>query len=64
MKNSTKIKNKRKENIIKDNKINYFGCLNNSFQIPETNNKLKLKYSFIENIQVNPSFLEQDHNLH
>ena len=52
MKNSTKIKNKRKENIIKDNKINYFGCLNNSFQIPETNNKLKLKYSFIENIKL------------
>ena len=52
MKNSTTIKNKREGNSLIDNKINYFCCLNNSFQAPETNNKLKLKYSFIENIKL------------
>ena len=52
MKNSTKIKNIRKEREIYKISDYSFQNLYNSFQSSDMNNKLKLKYSFKENLKL------------
>ena len=52
MNNSTKIKNNRKEKLIKYRNDDSFQNLNHSFQSSEINNKLKLKYSILDSIKL------------
>ena len=49
---SSKIKNKRKEQLKKDRSNDSFTNLYNSFQSSEINNRLKLKYSILDNIKL------------
>ena len=49
---STKIKNNRKEKLIKYRNDDSFQNLNHSFQSSEINNKLKLKYSILDSIKL------------
>ena len=52
MKNTTKIKNKRKEKELDNINENSYQNLYNSFQSSTKNNKLKLNYSFKENFSL------------
>ena len=52
MKNTTKIKNKRKEKELDNINDNSYQNLYNSFQSSTKNNKLKLNYSFKENFSL------------
>ena len=52
MKNTTKIKNKRKEKELDNINENSYQNLYNSFQSSLKNNKLKLNYSFKENFRL------------